>query len=104
MLFSPPQGLHPGLHDRARPRRQLKPEFDKRNIKVIGLSASTRSTRTSDWAKDIEETPGHGANFPLIADPDHKVADLYGMIHPNASDTHDRALRLRRSAPTRRSS
>ena len=62
-------------------------EFDKRNVKVIGLSASTRSTPTRAGPSDIEETQGAALNFPLIADPDRKVADLYDMIHPNANDT-----------------
>ena len=66
---------------------KLKPEFDKRNVKVIGLSRRSASSRTRSWAKDIEETQGTAVNFPIIADPDRKVADLYDMIHPNANDT-----------------
>jgi alkyl hydroperoxide reductase subunit AhpC len=64
----------------------LKPEFEKRRCKVIGLSVDPLSDHRG-WARDIQETQGHALNFPLIADPDRKVADLYGMIHPNASDT-----------------
>ena len=73
---------------------KLKPEFDKRNVKVIGLSVDPLDT-TSSWATDIEETQGTAPNFPLIGDPDRKVADLYDMIHPNANDTADGALGVR---------
>jgi alkyl hydroperoxide reductase subunit AhpC len=65
----------------------LKPEFDKRGVKVAGLSVDPLQSH-KDWAGDIKETQGHALNFPLIADPDRKVANLYGMIHPNASDTN----------------
>ena len=51
------------------------------------VSASTRSTPTPEWAEDIKETQGHALNFPLIADADRKVSNLYDMIHPNANDT-----------------
>ena len=65
---------------------KLKPEFDKRGVKVIGLSVDPL-TAHEKWAQDIKETQGHSLNFPLIADPDRKIANLYGMIHPNANDT-----------------
>ncbi len=65
---------------------RLKPEFDRRGVKVIGLSVDA-ADRHAEWARDIAETQGHALNFPLIADHDRKVAGLYGMIHPNASDT-----------------
>jgi len=65
---------------------KLKPEFDKRNVKIIGLSVDPLESHVG-WEKDIEETQGQAINFPMIADPDRKVSDLYGMIHPNASDT-----------------
>ena len=64
----------------------LKPEFDKRNVKVIGLSVDPVDNH-NEWAKDIEETQGTAVNFPMIGDPDRTVADLYDMIHPNADDT-----------------
>jgi thioredoxin-dependent peroxiredoxin len=64
----------------------LKPEFDKRNTKVIGLSVDPVESHNK-WDADIKDVTGHAVNFPMIADPDKKVADLYGMIHPNASDT-----------------
>jgi alkyl hydroperoxide reductase subunit AhpC len=58
----------------------LKPEFDRRNVKVIGLSVDPADSHKR-WAADIEETQGSALNFPVIADPDHKVAELYDMIH-----------------------
>jgi alkyl hydroperoxide reductase subunit AhpC len=65
---------------------RLKPEFEKRNVKLFGLSVDPLDSHNG-WAGDIEETQGQKLNFPLIADPDRKVSDLYDMIHPNASDT-----------------
>jgi alkyl hydroperoxide reductase subunit AhpC len=65
---------------------KLKPEFEKRGVKVIGLSVDPADSHKG-WAKDIEDTQGAKLNFPLIADHDRKVSNLYGMIHPNASDT-----------------
>ena len=65
---------------------RLKPEFDKRNVKIMGLSVDPLESHVG-WEKDIEETQGQAVNFPMIADADRKVSDLYGMIHPNASDT-----------------
>jgi thioredoxin-dependent peroxiredoxin len=64
----------------------LKSEFAKRNTKVIGLSVDSLASHQG-WIGDIEETQSCQMNFPMIADPDRKVADLYGMIHPNANDT-----------------
>jgi alkyl hydroperoxide reductase subunit AhpC len=65
---------------------KIKPEFDKRNVKVIGLSVDPVESHVK-WEGDIEETQGTAVNFPMIGDPDRKVADLYDMIQPNASDT-----------------
>ncbi|MEK6600244.1 MAG: redoxin domain-containing protein, partial [Candidatus Binatota bacterium] len=62
----------------------LKPEFDKRQCKIIGLSVDPVSDHEK-WAKDIQETQGHAPNYPLIGDSDLQVAKLYDMIHPNAS-------------------
>ena len=62
----------------------LKPEFDKRNCKIIGLSIDAVSDHVR-WARDIEETQGHALNYPLIGDTDLSVAKLFDMIHPNAS-------------------
>ena len=64
----------------------LKPEFDKRGVKVVGLSVDPLDSHEG-WKGDIEETQGTALNFPLIADSDRKVSDLYDMIHPNANDT-----------------
>jgi alkyl hydroperoxide reductase subunit AhpC len=64
----------------------IKDEFDQRNVKVIGLSVDSVDDHRR-WSEDIERTQGHAPNFPMIADPDGVVSDLYGMIHPNASDT-----------------
>jgi alkyl hydroperoxide reductase subunit AhpC len=60
----------------------LKPEWDKRNVKLIGLSVDPLDAHDA-WDRDIEETQGQALNFPLVADADHKVAELYGMIHPD---------------------
>src|SRR5262245_9058549 len=63
---------------------RLKPEFDKRNCKVMGLSIDP-VTDHQKWAKDIEETQGAAPNYPMIGDADLTVAKLYDMIHPNAT-------------------
>jgi alkyl hydroperoxide reductase subunit AhpC len=65
---------------------KLKPEFERRRVKVIGLSVDALPEHAR-WAADIAETQGAALNFPLLADADRRVSDLYGMIHPNASDT-----------------
>jgi alkyl hydroperoxide reductase subunit AhpC len=65
---------------------RLEGEFRRRNVKVIGLSVDSVDDHRR-WAEDIAETQGHAPNFPMIGDPDRRVALLYGMIHPNASDT-----------------
>jgi len=81
VLFSHPKDYTPVCTTELGRVAALKPEFDKRNVKVIGLSVDPLDSHTG-WAKDIEETQGHALNFPLIADPDRKVAELYDMIHP----------------------
>ena len=86
VLFSHPKDFTPVCTTELGYVAKLKPEFDKRNVKVIGLSVDSVETHEK-WAADIEETQGTAVNFPLIGDPDQKVADLYDMIHPNASDT-----------------
>ena len=86
VLFSHPKDFTPVCTTELGYMAKLKAEFDKRNTKVIGLSVDPVD-RHAGWAKDIKETQGHALNFPLIADHDKKVANLYGMIHPNASDT-----------------
>jgi alkyl hydroperoxide reductase subunit AhpC len=86
VLFSHPKDFTPVCTTELGIVAKLKPEFDKRGVKAIGLSVDPADSH-GRWAKDIEETQGAALNFPLIADHDRKVSDLYGMIHPNASDT-----------------
>jgi alkyl hydroperoxide reductase subunit AhpC len=86
VLFSHPKDFTPVCTTELGTVARLKPEFEKRNVKVIGLSVDPLDAH-GRWAKDIAETQGHAPNFPMIADADRKVSDLYGMIHPNASDT-----------------
>ncbi len=86
VLFSHPKDFTPVCTTELGATAKLKPEFDKRNVKVIGLSVDATDSHHL-WAKDIEETQGTALNFPVIADKDKTVADLYDMIHPNASDT-----------------
>ena len=86
VLFSHPRDYTPVCTTELGMVAKLKPEFDKRNVKVIGLSVDPLDSHEG-WAKDIEETQGSALNFPLIADHDKNVSNLYDMIHPNASDT-----------------
>jgi thioredoxin-dependent peroxiredoxin len=86
VLFSHPKDFTPVCTTELGTVARLKPEFDKRNTKVIGLSVDPIDSHAG-WAKDIEETQGTALNFPLIGDSDRKVSDLYDMIHPNANDT-----------------
>ena len=65
----------------------LKSEFDKRSVKAIAISVDPLDSHKG-WINDINRTQNANVNFPLIADPDNKIADLYDMIHPNASNTH----------------
>ncbi len=86
ILFSHPKDFTPVCTTELGYVAKLKPEWDKRDVKVIGLSVDS-SENHDKWSDDIEETQGTKVNFPLISDPDKKVSDLYDMIHPNASDT-----------------
>jgi alkyl hydroperoxide reductase subunit AhpC len=86
VLFSHPKDFTPVCTTELGEVARLKPEFERRNCKVIGLSVDPADSHKK-WAEDIRETQGHALNFPVIADPDKKIANLYGMIHPNASDT-----------------
>ena len=86
VLFSHPKDFTPVCTTELGAVAALRPEFEKRNTKVIGLSVDPLDSHVK-WEGDIEEVTGHAINFPMIADSDRKVADLYGMIHPNASDT-----------------
>jgi alkyl hydroperoxide reductase subunit AhpC len=86
VLFSHPRDFTPVCTTELGTVAKLKPEFEKRSTKVIALSVDPIKDHET-WSNDIEETQGAAPNFPLIADHDKKVADLYDMIHPNASDT-----------------
>lgn len=86
ILFSHPKDFTPICTTELGQVARMKDEFDRRGVKVIGLSVDPVSDHEK-WLDDIEETQGVKLNFPLLADADRKVADLYGMIHPNADDT-----------------
>ncbi len=86
VLFSHPKNFTPVCTTELGQVARLKPEFDRRNVKVIGLSVDPLEAH-GKWAQDIAETQGYAPNFPLIADPERTVSGLYDMIHPNASDT-----------------
>jgi alkyl hydroperoxide reductase subunit AhpC len=86
VLFSHPKDFTPVCTTELGAVAKLKPEFDKRDTKVIGLSVDPLESHER-WQADIEDTQGVKLNFPLIADSNRKIADAYGMIHPNADDT-----------------
>ncbi len=86
VLFSHPKDFTPVCTTELGEVSRLKGEFEKRNAKVMGLSVDPIDSHER-WVSDIADATGYALNYPLIADPDRKVADLYGMIHPNASDT-----------------
>ncbi len=86
ILFSHPKNFTPVCTTELGQVAHLKGQFDKRNVKVIGLSVDTLANHPS-WVADIKDATGAQLNFPLIADSDKKVSDLYDLIHPNASDT-----------------
>lgn len=86
ILFSHPKDFTPVCTTELGQVSKLKSEFDKRNVKVIGLSCDSAEEHAR-WIGDIEDTQGVALNFPLLADADRKVASLYGMIHPNADNT-----------------
>jgi alkyl hydroperoxide reductase subunit AhpC len=86
ILFSHPKDYTPVCTTELAEVARLKPEWDKRNVKVIGLSVDP-GTSHKGWEKDIEETQGQALNFPLLADEDRKVSNLYGMVHPEADPT-----------------
>jgi alkyl hydroperoxide reductase subunit AhpC len=86
VLFSHPKDFTPVCTTELGTVARLKPEFDRRGVKPLGLSVDPVDSHES-WARDIEETQGQALNFPLIADHDRKVSTLLDLIHPNASDT-----------------
>ena len=88
ILFSHPKDFTPVCTTELGYMARLKPEFDKRNCKIIGLSIDPVGNH-SRWAKDIEETQGHRVTYPMIGDPQLKVAKLYGMLPAEAGDTSE---------------
>lgn len=86
VLYSHPADYTPVCTTELGKTAKLKPEFDKRNTKVLAVSVDDLESHQG-WIKDINETQNTEINFPIIADPEKKVANLYGMIHENASAT-----------------
>ncbi len=86
VLFSHPKNFTPVCTTELGYTAKLKPEFEKRGVKVLGLSVDKLEDHAG-WAKDIAETQGSALNFPLLADPEGVVARQYDMIHPNADNT-----------------
>jgi alkyl hydroperoxide reductase subunit AhpC len=86
VLFSHPKDFTPVCTTELGAVAALKEQFEARNTKVIGLSVDPMDSHDR-WKNDIKDVTGHALNFPLIADHDRRVADLYDMVHPNASDT-----------------
>ena len=88
ILFSHPKDFTPVCTTELGYMARLKPEFDKRNCKIVGLSVDPVGNHAR-WAKDIEETQGHAVNYPMIGDPELKVAKLYDMQPAEAGDTSE---------------
>jgi alkyl hydroperoxide reductase subunit AhpC len=86
LLFSHPADFTPVCTTELGEFARRKEDFDKRNVKLIGVSVDPVESHRR-WSDDIAETQGTGLNYPLVGDEDHSVADLYGMIHPNALET-----------------
>jgi alkyl hydroperoxide reductase subunit AhpC len=90
VLFSHPKDFTPVCTTELGYMAKIKPEFDSRNVKIIGLSVDP-SSKHADWAADIEETQGHAPNYPIIGDADFNVSKLYGMLGTDVSgDPADR--------------
>lgn len=81
VLFSHPKDFTPVCTTELGEVARLQPEWAKRNVKPVGLSVDTTASHAR-WEDDIAETQGHAMNFPMVADTDRKVANLYGMVHP----------------------
>lgn len=86
ILFSHPADYTPVCTTELGTAAKLKGEFDKRNVKMIALSVDGLESHKG-WVKDINETQNTTVNYPIIADEDHKVSELYDMIHPNANES-----------------
>ncbi|MEJ1964136.1 MAG: peroxiredoxin [Gammaproteobacteria bacterium] len=87
ILFSHPKDFTPVCTTELGYVAKLKPEFERRGVKAIGLSVDSAESH-GRWSDDIRETQGHAPNFPIIADADRAVARLYGMIHPNHDELY----------------
>jgi len=90
ILFSHPRDFTPVCTTELGYVARLAPEFARRGVKAIGLSVDPVDSHKG-WLRDIEETQGHAVTYPIVADPDRKVAALYGMIHP----AHDEVYTVR---------
>jgi alkyl hydroperoxide reductase subunit AhpC len=90
VLFSHPRDYTPVCTTELGYMARIKPDFDKRNVKIIGVSVDPVDSHRG-WLEDIEETQNAKVNYPIIADPDRKIAELYGMIHP----AHDEVFTVR---------
>jgi len=88
VLFSHPKDFTPVCTTELGYMAGLKPEFDKRNCKIIGLSVDPVANHAR-WASDIEETQGHAVTYPMIGDPELKIAKLYDMLPEEAGDTSE---------------
>ena len=90
VLFSHPKDFTPVCTTELGYMAKIKPEFDRRNVKIIGLSVDPIGSH-DDWAADIEETQGHAPNYPLIADSDYSISKAYGMLPGRDRGRSDRA-------------
>jgi alkyl hydroperoxide reductase subunit AhpC len=86
VLFSHPRDFTPVCTTELGSVASLKGEFDKRGVKVMAISVDPLDSHAK-WSQDIKDVTGYAPNYPMIADSDKKVANLYDMVHPNASDT-----------------
>src|SRR5579884_4043761 len=84
VLFSHPKDFTPVCTTELGYMASIKPEFDRRGVKIIGLSVDPADSH-EQWARDIEETQGHAPNYPIIGDDDFKVSKLYGMLGSDVS-------------------
>jgi alkyl hydroperoxide reductase subunit AhpC len=88
VLFSHPKDFTPVCTTELGYMAKIKPEFDKRNVKILGLSVDPVESH-SKWSKDIEETQGHAPNYPMIGDPKLEIAKLYGMLPADLKGTSE---------------
>jgi alkyl hydroperoxide reductase subunit AhpC len=88
VLFSHPKDFTPVCTTELGYMARLKPEFDKRNVKIIGLSVDPVDSHTR-WSNDIKETQGHAPNYPMIGDTDLKISKLYGMLPAGVAETSE---------------